>query len=133
MNRQKGMSPRSRSWWSVPLYRYGLLTLGLSLVLAAILLYFGFPPDVLAAGLIAVNLVTLATYAYDKAIANSGWMRVPEKVLLMLALVGGTPAALIGMWLFRHKTSKGSFLAKLGLVVLIQVALIAGYYLFIKG
>jgi len=60
------------------MYRYGALSLGLTLALAATLLYFGCPPDVLAAGLIAVNLVTLATYAYDKAIANSSWMRVPE-------------------------------------------------------
>ena len=118
-----------RPWWSEPLYRYGILTLGLSVALAATLLYFGYPPDLVAAWLIAVNLVTLATYAYDKAIANSSWMRVPEKVLLMLALIGGTPAALIGMWGFRHKTSKGSFIARFGFVVLIQVVVIAAYYL----
>ena len=121
-----------RSWRNEPLYRYGKLTLGFGFALAATMCYFGYPWVALAAWLIAVNLVTLATYAYDKVIANSSWMRVPEKVLLMLALIGGTPAALIGMWRFRHKTSKGSFLAKFGVVVLIQIALIAVYYLFIK-
>jgi uncharacterized membrane protein YsdA (DUF1294 family) len=125
--------PRApRSWWSEPLYRYGILTVGLSFALAATILYFGYPWVALAAWLIAVNTVTLAAYRYDKAIAKSSRMRVPEKVLLMLALIGGTPAALIGMWRFHHKTSKGSFLAKFGVVVLVQVMLIVVYYLFIK-
>jgi uncharacterized membrane protein YsdA (DUF1294 family) len=100
------------SWWNKPLYRYGTLTLGLSLILAVTIRYVGSPLDELASWLIAVNLVTLAAYGYDKAIAKSSWMRVPEKVLLVLAFLGGTPAALIGMWRFHHKISKESFLTK---------------------
>ena len=119
-------------WWSAPPYRYGILTLGLCFALAATLLYFGYPWVALAAWLIAVNAITLAAYGYDKAIAKSSRMRVPEKILLMLAFIGGTPAALIGMRRFHHKTSKESFLVKFGVVVLVQAVLIAMGYVFIK-
>ena len=121
-----------RSWWSEPLYRYGTLTLGLSLGLAATIWYFGHPLTELKSWLIAVNLVALAAYGYDKVIAGSSWTRIPESVLLMLAFLGGSPAALIGMWLFRHKTTKESFRLRFWLVVLAQVAIVAVYYFGIK-
>lgn len=61
----------------------------------------------LAAGL---NLVSFAVYGYDKRQAKLGERRVPEKKLWLLILVGGFAGAWAGMSVFRHKTSKGSFL-----------------------
>jgi uncharacterized membrane protein YsdA (DUF1294 family) len=84
--------------------------------------------DGLVAWLLAVNLVTVLAYGYDKWVAGSKLTRVPELVLLALALAGGTPGALLGMRAFHHKTAKESFRLKFWLVVLVQLAVVAGYY-----
>jgi uncharacterized membrane protein YsdA (DUF1294 family) len=114
-----------------PVYRYGLVTFGLTIVLAAVL-WLGVRLDVVLSWLMAITLVTFLTYGYDKAIAGSERTRVPEKVLLALALAGGTIGALVGMRIFRHKTAKGSFRAKFGLVIIAQILVLVVYYVLIK-
>jgi len=64
---------------------------------------------VLAAWLVGVNLSTFLLYAYDKSIAGGSATRVPEVVLHLAALLGGTPAALVGQVVLRHKTQKQPF------------------------
>ncbi|MCU0692372.1 MAG: DUF1294 domain-containing protein [Polyangiaceae bacterium] len=86
-----------------------------------------FEANIWLAWFLAVNLVTLLTYAYDKRIAGSGGLRVPETTLLGLALVGGTPGAILAMQYFRHKTAKRSFKTQFRLVVVVQVVLLIGY------
>jgi uncharacterized membrane protein YsdA (DUF1294 family) len=81
-----------------------------------------------AAWLIAVNLVTLVAFGYDKAISGTTHTRVPEKVLLALALTGGTVGATTAMSAFRHKTRKRSFRARLVVIALVQATLVAGYF-----
>jgi uncharacterized membrane protein YsdA (DUF1294 family) len=79
-----------------------------------------------AAWLLAYNAVTVLVYGYDKAIAGGHRRRVPERTLLGLALCGGTPGALLAMWLFRHKTAKRSFRNEIVLVIAVQlIAVIA--------
>ena len=114
-----------------PLRLFLGITFGLAVVLAAGIWWYGHPLDGLQSWLIAITLVTLLTYGYDKAVAGSGWTRVPEKVLLVLAISGGTIGALAGMRLFRHKTAKESFRLRFLLVIVLQVALIAAYYILI--
>ena len=88
--------------------------------------------DPLLAWLLAVTLVTFLFYGYDKAIADEEKTRVPERVLLALAFTGGTFGALAGMKIFRHKTVKRSFRIRFWTVVVLQVLLVAGYYLILK-
>lgn len=97
------------------------LTLALTVTLA--LLLAGLRSPVMA-WLVGISVATLAFYAYDKAAAGSSRLRIPERVLLGLALLGGTPGALLGMVLFRHKTRKGPFLRRFSLIVLGQLALL---------
>lgn len=78
----------------------------------------------LAAYLLAVNVVTFAEYGFDKARARSGGRRVPEIVLHGLALCGGTLGAYLGMRLFRHKTMKPSFRIVFWLALVLWVMLI---------
>ncbi|EJG00963.1 hypothetical protein FF52_11901 [Flavobacterium sp. F52] len=44
-----------------------------------------------------------------------------------MALTGGSPGLLTAMLLFRHKTSKTSFIVKFAVILLIQVTLILAY------
>ncbi|MFZ0267721.1 DUF1294 domain-containing protein [Caulobacter sp.] len=78
-----------------------------------------------------LNVLTFAIFGFDKAAAadkvNRGRSRVPERALLTLAAVGGSPGALLARPVFRHKTRKQPFSAWLTLIVFVQVAaLIAG-------
>jgi uncharacterized membrane protein YsdA (DUF1294 family)/cold shock CspA family protein len=77
------------------------------------------------AWLVAINPATAAVYAWDKHRALREGRRVPEAVLLGLALVGGSPAAALTMIGLRHKTRKVSFLIPFNGVLLIQAVLIA--------
>ncbi|HEY3342140.1 MAG TPA: DUF1294 domain-containing protein [Anaerolineae bacterium] len=100
--------------------RYAALAITLTLVtmlLLATLLKVGW----VAAWLIAISAVAFLVYGYDKLIAGTDRMRVPEQVLLLLAFIGGTPGALAGMQIFRHKTSKQTFQQQFWLVVLVQI------------
>jgi uncharacterized membrane protein YsdA (DUF1294 family) len=82
------------------------------------------PP--LALALLAINTATFALYAYDKAIAGRHRLRVPERVLHLLALCGGTVAALLAQRLLRHKVSKYAFQRTFWLLTLGQLAVVAG-------
>jgi uncharacterized membrane protein YsdA (DUF1294 family) len=70
----------------------------------------------------ALGFITLAVYAFDKFAAASSKRRIPEKVLHLLALLGGWPGALIGQKWLRHKTAKPAFLRVFWLTVLANVA-----------
>lgn len=71
-----------------------------------------------------ISTATIALYGYDKRAAAKNRLRVPEKVLHGLALLGGSPAALLSQQLFRHKTSKASFRIWFWLIVVVQLAVI---------
>lgn len=78
----------------------------------------------LVAYLIAINTATFLTYAYDKHAARRGKPRVRERTLHLLALLGGSPAALAAQQLFRHKTAKRSFLLMFWAIVALQLSAI---------
>jgi uncharacterized membrane protein YsdA (DUF1294 family) len=70
--------------------------------------------------LAGINLATFAAFAGDKRSA-------PERTLLTLAALGGTPAAFMAMESLRHKTRKQPFGTYLWLIGLGQAALAAGF------
>jgi uncharacterized membrane protein YsdA (DUF1294 family) len=92
--------------------RSGLVVLVITAAAAAVLWAAGVPLG--WAWLLAVNATAFFTYGYDKWIASARphSLRIPEAVLLGLALGGGTPSAFAGMRLFHHKTAKASFLTR---------------------
>lgn len=87
----------------------------------------------LYAGLIGVNAITLLLYGYDKRQARTGGLRIPEVVLHLVALLGGSPAALVGQELFRHKTRKLAFRLVLLGIFLLQAGAIYGYWHLSRG
>jgi uncharacterized membrane protein YsdA (DUF1294 family) len=78
----------------------------------------------LANWLLVVNVVTFAYYGLDKFLAIRVLWRVPEIVLHVLSAIGGSPAAFLAMWIFRHKTIKTSFRILFWSIVLVQAALV---------
>jgi uncharacterized membrane protein YsdA (DUF1294 family) len=75
-----------------------------------------------AAAPLALNLVTVLGYGYDKHQARRGRLRVPEAALHVLAAIGGTPGAFAGQRLFHHKTHDQRFQIIFWLIVTAQVA-----------
>jgi len=72
-----------------------------------------------------INLVTFFIYGLDKAKAGRvGARRISERFLLILALIGGSLGALLGMKIFRHKTKKISFQAIFAVILAVQILLI---------
>ena len=70
-----------------------------------------------------INVVALLTFGLDKWRARRGSRRTPELTLVLFAVLGGWPGALLGMRTFRHKTQKKSFQAKLLIGVLLNLGL----------
>ena len=73
--------------------------------------------------LIVINILTFAVYGIDKWKAKQGSWRISEATLLMLAVIGGTIGALLGMQVWRHKTMHLKFKYGLPLILLAQIAL----------
>ncbi|WP_068875995.1 MULTISPECIES: DUF1294 domain-containing protein [unclassified Phenylobacterium] len=75
--------------------------------------------------LIAINTATFAAFALDKRAAERRARRLPERRLLTLAALGGSPGALIGQQVLRHKTRKEPFRTTLWAIVGVQAAALA--------
>lgn len=84
----------------------------------------------IVAYLISVNCLTFLMVGFDKHQAIRQGGRVPEIILHMLALIGGSPAALAGQLTFRHKTQKQPFKAIFIAIILLQIAATALYYYY---
>ena len=81
--------------------------------------------------LCVVNVATFLLYGLDKQKARMNRWRIPEKVLLGVAVFGGTVGAYVGMRMFHHKTTKAKFYIGLPLIFMLQVvAVIAVQYYF---
>ena len=74
-----------------------------------------------------LSTITLLAYGLDKFAARRGERRIREATLLLLALGGGWPGALLGQHLFRHKTRKPDFRLSLAASVLANLMLLAGW------
>lgn len=89
----------------------------------------------LVGGLVAINLITFALFAIDKARAavrkGRRPQRIAERTLLLWAACGGSPAAFAARRLLRHKTRKQPFVARLWLIAVVQVGLLGACVWFI--
>lgn len=74
--------------------------------------------------LIIINLIAFLVMYLDKRKARYGKWRIPEQSLLILALIGGSIGAIIGMYTFRHKTKKLRFSVGFPIILILQIILI---------
>ena len=81
--------------------------------------------------LIVINFVTFLVYGIDKLKAKRGCWRISEATLLILAVIGGSIGALLGMKVWHHKTLHKKFKYGLPLILILQIILI-GYLVAIN-
>lgn len=79
---------------------------------------------------LSINACTFLFYGYDKWIAGTSLLRVPEWILQGLAFGGGSPLALASQKIFHHKTIKRSFQFVYWAIVILQVLLGIGIFFF---
>ena len=77
-----------------------------------------------------VNLAAFLAMALDKHKARKGAFRIPEAVLFLFSVIGGSIGSLLGMFLFHHKTRKWKFRSGMPAILIIQIAVIAWLVLF---
>lgn len=75
--------------------------------------------------LLIVNIVTWILYGVDKRKAIKGAWRIPEKTLILSAVIGGSVGALAGMMMFRHKTRKAKFMVGVPVIFVVQCIALA--------
>jgi uncharacterized membrane protein YsdA (DUF1294 family) len=72
---------------------------------------------------ISLSVTGFACMGFDKSLARSQSPRVPEIVLFMIALLGGSPGIFFGVHFFKHKTKKAYFQFVLLLIFCAQLYL----------
>ena len=74
--------------------------------------------------LAVVNLAAFALMGVDKRRAKRGAWRIPERTLFLPAILGGSPGAILGMQMFRHKTRHRQFAVGIPLILLVQLVIV---------
>ena len=74
--------------------------------------------------IVFINIISFFVYGLDKLKAVNHWWRIPEWVLLGLAVAGGSVGAYLGMQVFRHKTLKPLFRFGVPVILLVQAAVV---------
>lgn len=77
--------------------------------------------------ILAVNCWTVLRFWQDKQRAMAGERRIAETDLLGLAVIGGSPGALLARRWFRHKTRKEPFSTQLLLICALQLGALIGF------
>ena len=75
--------------------------------------------------LLAINAATFIVYGIDKYKAKKAKWRISEATLLLLAVLGGSIGAWMGMNVWHHKTMHKKFKYGIPDILLIQIALMA--------
>lgn len=81
--------------------------------------------------LLAINAVTFIVYGIDKYKAKKAKWRISEATLLLLAVLGGSVGAWVGMKAWHHKTMHKKFKYGIPVILLIQIALMAYMHILI--
>jgi len=72
---------------------------------------------------ITINAMTFLAFYLDKRAAVANKRRISEKTLLTLALLGGSPFAIVAGIRLRHKTVKQPFKSYLLSIIVLQAVL----------
>ena len=82
--------------------------------------------------LIVINVVTFFIYGIDKWKAMRSKWRISEAMLLVLAVIGGSIGAWLGMKVWHHKTMHKKFKYGIPVIIVIQLFIIGYFILYLK-
>ena len=74
--------------------------------------------------LLAINIESFFLYGIDKYKAKKNKWRISEATLLMMAVIGGSIGAWVGMRLWHHKTMHKKFKYGIPIIIIMQVCLV---------
>ena len=74
--------------------------------------------------LLGINLFGILIMYIDKRKAQKGTWRIPEKTLLIVAMLGGAIGTMVGMYWFRHKTKKLRFTLGFPIILISEIVII---------
>ena len=86
--------------------------------------------NIISCYILGINVIAFLVYGIDKLKAKRGKWRIPESTLLLLAAIGGSLGAWLGMKVWHHKTMHKKFQYGVPLLLFLQLALCA--YLCIR-
>ena len=81
------------------------------------------PVGLLMIYLVIINLIAFLTFGADKRRARRDRRRVRESPLFLLAVLGGSAGALLGMYGLRDKTRHWYFCVGIPAILILQIAL----------
>ena len=81
-----------------------------------------------------ISFISMVLCIYDKIISkkNRVELRVPEKTLIILSLLGGSVAMYLTMQIIHHKTKHAKFMIGIPLIMVLHAALVICYFYFLK-
>jgi uncharacterized membrane protein YsdA (DUF1294 family) len=80
--------------------------------------------------LVIMNIIGIAVMGIDKSKAKRHAWRIPEKMLFLVSLLGGSIGTWAGMYIFRHKTKHWYFVVGMPAILIVQIVL--GIWGFMK-
>lgn len=83
--------------------------------------------------LLGINISAFLIYGLDKFKAQRQLWRIPEITLLLVALLGGSLGAWLGMKVWRHKSKHLLFSIGLPLILALQLVWIGYLYVLHQG
>lgn len=81
--------------------------------------------------LLFINALAFIIYGIDKLKAKKGWWRISEYTLFMVAVIGGSVGAWLGVRFFHHKTLHRKFQWGIPFILFLQA--IAIVYILTKA
>ena len=81
--------------------------------------------------LLIINAAAFLLMLVDKIKARKNKWRIRESTLILSAVLGGSPGALAGMYLFRHKTLHLKFTIGIPVILALQITAVLFVALFV--
>ena len=78
--------------------------------------------------LVIMNLYGFLIMGVDKNRAVKHAWRIPEKVLFLSSILGGSIGTWAGMYVFRHKTNHWYFVLGMPLILFLQIVILVYLY-----
>ncbi len=82
--------------------------------------------------LVVINIIGIFVTIRDKVAAKKNKWRISEKTLFILSSIGAGVSVYITMHIIRHKTKHKRFMIGIPVILIIELFLIVGIFVWVK-